>query len=69
MAATSEMRGPWRAALWVTAATVLMAAIDLGRRILATNDAARFAILAQDVLTRGAWLLPDETAPRAGSRP
>jgi 4-amino-4-deoxy-L-arabinose transferase-like glycosyltransferase len=59
MAATSDMRGPWRAALWVTAATVLMAAIDLGRRILATNDEARFAMLAQDVLTRGAWLFPE----------
>ncbi len=59
MAATLDMRGPWRAALWVTAATVLMAAIDLGRRILATNDEARFAMLAQDVLTRGAWLLPE----------
>jgi hypothetical protein len=32
MAETVDMRGPWRAALWVTAATVLMAAIDLGRR-------------------------------------
>ena len=59
MAATLDMRGPWRAALWVTAATVLMAAIDLGRRILATNDEARFAMLAQDVLTRGAWLFPE----------
>ena len=59
MAAISDMRGPWRAALWVTAATVLMAAIDLGRRILATNDEARFAMLAQDVLTRGAWLFPE----------
>ena len=59
MAATSDMRGPWRAALWVTAATVLMAAIDLGQRILATNDEARFAMLAQDVLTRGAWLFPE----------
>ena len=59
MAAISDMRGPWRAALWVTAATVLMVAIDLGRRILATNDEARFAMLAQDVLTRGAWLFPE----------
>jgi 4-amino-4-deoxy-L-arabinose transferase-like glycosyltransferase len=59
MAETLDVRWPWRAALWVTAATVLMAAIDLGRRILATNDEARFAMLAQDVLTRGAWLLPE----------
>jgi 4-amino-4-deoxy-L-arabinose transferase-like glycosyltransferase len=59
MAETVDMRGPWRATLWVTAATVLMAAIDLGRRILATNDEARFAMLAQDVLARGAWLFPE----------
>jgi len=44
--------------LWVGAAAVLMASLDLGRRILATNDEARFAILAQDMLTRGAWLFP-----------
>ena len=59
MAETLDTRAPWRAALWVTAAAVLMAAIDLGRRILATNDEARFAMLAQDVLTRGAWLFPE----------
>jgi 4-amino-4-deoxy-L-arabinose transferase-like glycosyltransferase len=39
-------------------AASLMAAIDLGRRILATNDEARFALLAQDMLSRGAWLFP-----------
>ena len=33
MAAISDTRGPWRAALWVTAATLLMAAY-LGRRVL-----------------------------------
>src|SRR5580765_3795373 len=59
MADTVDMRGPWRATLWMTAATVLMATIDLGRRILATNDEARFAMLAQDVLARGAWLFPE----------
>jgi 4-amino-4-deoxy-L-arabinose transferase-like glycosyltransferase len=31
---------------------------DLGRRILATNDEARFALLAQDMLGRGAWFFP-----------
>ena len=70
MAATLDVRGPWRAALWVTAATVLMAAIDLGRRILATNDEARFAMLAQDVLTRGAWLFPElNGVPRTTTSP
>ena len=64
------MRGPWRAALWVTAATVLMAAIDLGRRILATNDEARFASstgLNFEPLVLVSY--PDAAAPRAGSRP
>ena len=63
------MRGPWRAALWVTAAAVLMAAIDLGRRILATNDEARFAMLAQDVLTRGAWLFPELNGVAYNNKP
>jgi len=63
------MRGPWRAALWVTAATVLMAAIDLGQRILATNDEARFAVLAQDVLTRGAWLFPELNGVAYNNKP
>ena len=63
------MRGPWRAALWVTAATLLMAAIDLGRRILATNDEARFAMLAQDVLTRGAWLFPELNGVAYNNKP
>ncbi len=47
-----------RPVVWIMAAATLMAALDLGRRILATNDEARFAILAQDMLSRGAWLFP-----------
>src|SRR5262245_32077540 len=58
MAETVDARRAWRAALWVTAAAVAMVAFDLGRRILATNDEARFAMLAQDVLTRGHWMFP-----------
>lgn len=69
MAETLDTRAPWRAALWVTAATVLMAAIDLGQRILATNDDARFAMLAQDVLTRGAWLFPELNGVAYNNKP
>lgn len=69
MAETVDTRGPWRAALLVTAATVLMVAIDLGQRILATNDEARFAILAQDVLTRGAWLFPELNGVAYNNKP
>src|SRR5262245_23869479 len=56
---STESRAVWRAALGVTAAALVMVAIDLGRRILANNDEARFALLAQDVLSRGAWLAPE----------
>lgn len=45
--------------MFVTSAAIAMVAIDLGRRILANNDEARFALLAQDVLDRGAWLVPE----------
>jgi len=45
-------------AVTVTLLTVFIVAIDLGRRILATNDEARFALLAQDMLSRSAWLFP-----------
>jgi len=31
---------------------------DLGTRVLASNDEARFPVLARDILARGDWLLP-----------
>ena len=37
----------WRPALWLLMAAAVMVGIDQGRRILATNDEARFAVLAQ----------------------
>lgn len=48
----------WRDFLWIGLAAAALGAIDLGSRILATNDEARFAVIAQDVLTRGDWLFP-----------
>jgi len=45
-------------ALGVTLLASALVALDLGRRILATNDEARFALLAQDMLRRGAWFFP-----------
>ena len=44
-------------------ASILIAALapvatDLGARVLATNDEARFPLLAQDILARGDWLHP-----------
>ena len=47
-----------RALLWVAGGAAVMVGVDLGRRILTTNDEARFPLLAQDILTRGDWLFP-----------
>jgi len=46
-----------------------MVVLDLGRRILATNDEARFALLAQDVLSRGHWLSPDLNGAAYNAKP
>jgi 4-amino-4-deoxy-L-arabinose transferase-like glycosyltransferase len=51
-------RLPSRSALGIALVATLVVLLDLGRRILATNDEARFALLAQDMLNRGAWFLP-----------
>lgn len=51
-------RLPSRPALGVALLASLLVLLDLGRRILATNDEARFALLAQDMLDRGAWFFP-----------
>jgi len=56
-------------ALWVAAAAIVMVALDLGRRILATNDEARFALLAQDILSRGAWLFPELNGAAYNAKP
>lgn len=47
-----------RALLWVVGSAAVMVGVDLGRRILTTNDEARFPLLAQDILTRGDWVFP-----------
>jgi 4-amino-4-deoxy-L-arabinose transferase-like glycosyltransferase len=47
-----------RALFWIVAAALALVTTDLGGRILATNDEARFALLAQDILVRGDWLHP-----------
>ncbi len=39
-----------RALLWVVGGAAVMVGVDLGRRILTTNDEARFPLLAQDIL-------------------
>ena len=47
-----------RALLWVVGGAVVMVGVDLGRRVLTSNDEARFPLLAQDILTRSDWLFP-----------
>src|SRR5437763_15743565 len=42
----------------VGAVAVLMAVFDLGAVVFATNDEARFPLLARDILTRGAVWFP-----------
>ena len=59
----------WRPALWLAMAAVAMVGIDLGRRILATNDEARFAMLAQDMFERGAWLFPQLNGVAYNAKP
>src|SRR5262245_48149492 len=69
MTASWSARATWRSALWVVSAAVVMAALDLGRRILATNDEARFALLAQDMLSRGAWFYPQLNGVAYNAKP
>jgi len=47
-----------RPVIGVTLLASALALIDLGRRILATNDEARFPLLAQDMIGRGDWFFP-----------
>jgi 4-amino-4-deoxy-L-arabinose transferase-like glycosyltransferase len=47
-----------RSPLWLAALATALVLVDLGRRILATNDEARFALLGQDMLARGSWFFP-----------
>jgi len=56
--------GRSRLAAWVPWAIVIAGSaalfgFDLGRRVLATNDEARFPVMARDILAHGHWLLPE----------
>ena len=44
--------------LALAAGATLLLFFDAGTRVLATNDEARFAVLARDILEHGRWLLP-----------
>src|SRR5215831_249861 len=56
-----------RLAAWVPFAIVIAGSaalfgFDLGRRVLATNDEARFPVMARDILAHGHWLLPETSS-------
>ena len=46
-----------RQLLWVLAGALVLITLDLGGRIFSSNDEARFALLAQEVM-RGEWFFP-----------
>jgi len=49
-------RTPFAVLMAVSAALL---GFDLGARVLATNDEARFPMMARDILANGHWLLPE----------
>jgi 4-amino-4-deoxy-L-arabinose transferase-like glycosyltransferase len=49
----------WALLVIVIAGSAALFGFDLGRRVLATNDEARFPVMARDILANGHWLLPE----------
>src|SRR5438874_2361856 len=47
-----------RGVLALSGVGALLLFFDVGARVLASNDEARFAVLARDILRHGTWLLP-----------
>src|SRR6266566_4277067 len=43
----------------VLAVSAALLGFDLGGRVLATNDEARFPMMARDIVSNGHWLLPE----------
>ena len=52
-------RRPVACALGVLLLALIVAAVPAGRRPFWSSDEARFALLAQDVLDRGQWLVAE----------
>jgi 4-amino-4-deoxy-L-arabinose transferase-like glycosyltransferase len=57
--------GPW----WIALAASVLFGIELGARVFANNDEARFPLLAQDILARGDWLWPQLNAAAYHNKP
>src|SRR5438128_4987599 len=49
----------WASFAVVLAASAMLFGFDLGGRVLATNDEARFPMMARDIVSNGHWLLPE----------
>jgi 4-amino-4-deoxy-L-arabinose transferase-like glycosyltransferase len=49
----------WAPLAVVLAVSAALLGFDLGGRVLATNDEARFPMMARDILSNGHWLLPE----------
>src|SRR5262245_65517075 len=52
----------WASLAIVSAGSAALFGFDLGRRVLATNDEARFPVMARDILAHGHWLLPETSS-------
>src|SRR5499426_2968927 len=52
----------WAPFALVIAGSAALFGFDLGRRVLATNDEARFPVMARDILANGHWLLPETSS-------
>jgi len=65
MPASREVLSRWRARVgwppgpaWIAIASAALIGVHLAARTFASNDEARFPLLAQDILARGDWLWP-----------
>lgn len=62
MIAGRNSRGPiarWAPLAAVIALSAAILGFDLGEHVLTTNDEARFPVMAQDILSKGHWLVPE----------
>jgi 4-amino-4-deoxy-L-arabinose transferase-like glycosyltransferase len=57
-ASATPVAEPARIGWIAVAAALALALVDIGARTLATNDEARFPVLAQSILAGGDWLVP-----------
>jgi len=53
----------------VVAVSAALLGFDLGARVLATNDEARFPVMARDILAKGHWLLPETSGTPMLNKP